>query len=79
MYDSECQAYTVLLDAYRAGGALTDEKRASLEAVAKLLNISTERHKAEVRRAVNDELLNTISTRYGAGEGSSDPIKTFVN
>lgn len=59
----ECQAYTVLVDAYRAGGVLTDEKKSSLENVAKLLNISTERHKAEVRRAVNDELLNTISTR----------------
>ena len=51
------------MDAYRAGGVLTDEKKSSLENVAKLLNISTERHKAEVRRAVNDELLNTISTR----------------
>ena len=51
------------MDAYRAGGVLTDEKKSSLENVAKLLNISKERHKAEVRRAVNDELLNTISTR----------------
>ena len=54
----------MLVDAFRAGGVLNQEKKSSLETIAKLLNISTERHKAEVRRAVNDELLNTISTRY---------------
>ena len=51
------------MDAYRAGGVLTEEKRTSLESVATLLNISLERRKAEVRRAVNDEVLNTISER----------------
>lgn len=51
------------MDAYRAGGVLTEEKRTSLESVAALLNISLERQKAEVRRAVNDEVLNTISER----------------
>jgi len=59
----ECQAYTSLVDAYRAGGVLTEEKKSSLESVAAILNISVDRHKAEVRRAVNDELLNTISER----------------
>lgn len=59
----ECQAYTNLIDAYRASGPLTDDKKSSLESVARILNISSERHKAEVRRAVNDELLTTISTR----------------
>ena len=42
---------------------MTDDKKSSLESVARILNISSERHKAEVRRAVNDELLTTISTR----------------
>ena len=60
---AECQAYSSLVDAYRAGGVLTEEKRTSLESVATLLNISLERRKAEVRRAVNDEVLNTISER----------------
>ena len=60
---TECQAYTNLIDAYRASGPLTDDKKSSLESVARILNISSERHKAEVRRAVNDELLTTISTR----------------
>ena len=59
----ECQAYTSIVDAYRAGGVLTEEKKSSLESVAALLNISLERQKAEVRRAVNDEVLNTISER----------------
>ena len=60
---AECQAYTSLVDAYRAGGVLTEEKKTSLESVAALLNISGARHKAEIRRAVNDEVLNTISER----------------
>ena len=61
---TECQAYTNIIDAYRASGPLTEEKKSSLESVARILNISSERHKAEVRRAVNDELLQTISTRF---------------
>ena len=51
------------MDAYRAGGLLTEEKKTSLESVAALLSISGARHKAEIRRAVNDEVLNTISER----------------
>ena len=51
------------MDAYRAGGVLTEEKKSSLERVAALLNITGARHKAEIRRAVNDEVLNTISER----------------
>ena len=51
------------MDAYRAGGVLTEEKKTNLESVAALLNISGARHKAEIRRAVNDEVLNTISER----------------
>ena len=60
---AECQAYSSLVDAYRAGGVLTEEKKTSLESVAALLNITGARHKAEIRRAVNDEVLNTISER----------------
>ena len=52
-----------MVDAYRAGGVLTEEKKSSLESVAALLNISGSRHRAEVRRAVNDEVLKTISER----------------
>ena len=62
------------MDAFRAGGILTEDKKCCLENVAKLLNISTERHKAEVRRAVNDELLTTISSRLSG----PDPDYTWT-
>ena len=52
------------MDAFRAGGDLTEEKKASLAELAKIFNIPVERHKTEIRRAINDELLNTISYRY---------------
>ena len=51
------------MDAFRAGGDLTEEKKASLAELAKIFNIPVERHKTEIRRAINDELLNTISFR----------------
>ena len=52
-----------MVDAFRAGGKLTEEKKSMLESLGKILKISEERHKAEVRRAVNDEMLSTIFTR----------------
>ena len=52
-----------MIDAFRAGGVLTEEKKSILESIRKILNISEERHKAEVRRAVNDELLATVNKR----------------
>ena len=52
-----------MVDAFRAGGDLTEEKKASLLELARILNIPVERHKTEIRRAVNDELLNTVSYR----------------
>ena len=44
------------------GGDLTKERRKVLQDLSTLLNVSVDRHKAEVRRAVNDELLHTIAT-----------------
>ena len=52
-----------MIDAFRAGGVLTEEKKSILESIRKILNISEERYKAEVRRAVNDELLATVNKR----------------
>ena len=60
---SECSSYSSLVDAYVAGGSLTEEKRCSLAEVARILNISVERHKAVVRRAANDEQLATLADR----------------
>jgi len=65
----ECSAYSSVVDAFRAGGDLTDEKKASLAELAKIFNIPADRHKTEIRRAINDELLNTISFRLsGPGQ-----------
>ncbi|XP_071838261.1 uncharacterized protein [Apostichopus japonicus] len=56
----ELEAYCGLVSAFRAQGELTPEKRELLKAVQQILSISTERHKAEVRRAFNDETLTNI-------------------
>lgn len=57
----ELEAYSILVSALRAQGPLTSEKRRVLRDVGRLLGINVERHKSEVRRAVNDEKLNTIA------------------
>ncbi|XP_030837328.1 BRCA2-interacting transcriptional repressor EMSY-like [Strongylocentrotus purpuratus] len=66
----ELEAYSSVISAFRAQGDLTPEKKSLLRSVASTLSISTERHKAEVRRAVNDEKLTTIAERVG-GENNS--------
>ena len=58
---SELLAYRHLVSVFRAQGDLSKEKRKVLSEVQSLLNIPTERHKAEVRRAVNDEVLYTVA------------------
>jgi len=58
---SELEAYGSLVSALRAQGELSKEKRKLLQDLASTLNISMERHRAEVRRAVNDEKLATIA------------------
>ena len=47
----------------RAQGDLTKERRKVLSDLSGILNIAPERHKTEVRRAINDELLATVSKR----------------
>eukprot|EP00090_Calanus_glacialis_P014632 TRINITY_DN23461_c0_g1_i1.p1 TRINITY_DN23461_c0_g1~~TRINITY_DN23461_c0_g1_i1.p1 ORF type:complete len:869 (-),score=123.52 TRINITY_DN23461_c0_g1_i1:271-2877(-) len=71
----ECSAYSSVVDAFRAGGDLTEEKKASLLELARILNIPVERHKTEIRRAVNDELLNTVSYRLSGPEQSFQWMK----
>ena len=60
---SELEAYSSVLSALRAQGELTKERRKVLNDLGNVLNIPIERHKAEVRRAINEELLNTIAAR----------------
>lgn len=58
---SELEAYSSLVSALRAQGSLSTDKKRILKETSILLNISTDRHKAEIRRAISDEKLNTIA------------------
>ena len=60
LFYSELKAYSGVLDALRAGGGLTPRKSSFLADLRKILSISDDRHKAEVRRAINSEILNTV-------------------
>ncbi len=60
LFYSELKAYSGVLDALRAGGVLTSRKSSFLADLRKILSISEDRHKAEVRRAINSEILNTV-------------------
>ncbi|CAH1781802.1 unnamed protein product [Owenia fusiformis] len=57
----ELEAYSSLVSALRAQGDLTSAKKSFLQNAQNLFSISTERHRAEVRRAINDEKLTTIA------------------
>lgn len=61
IFYSELEAYSQLVSALRAQGSLNTDKRRLLKDTGSLLHINEERHKAEVRRAINDEKLNTIA------------------
>uniref|UniRef100_A0A8C3SNH0 EMSY transcriptional repressor, BRCA2 interacting n=1 Tax=Chelydra serpentina TaxID=8475 RepID=A0A8C3SNH0_CHESE len=56
----------------RAQGDLSKEKKDLLGELSKVLSISTERHRAEVRRAVNDERLTTIAHNMSGPNSSSE-------
>ncbi|KAF3419781.1 hypothetical protein E2986_07869 [Frieseomelitta varia] len=53
-----------MVSVLRAQGPFTSEKQKLLQELAKVLHISNERHRAEVRRAVNDEKLATIAEHF---------------
>lgn len=55
------EAYGNLVSALRAQGGLSTEKHKLLQDLSSALNIPQERHRAEIRRAVNDEKLATIA------------------
>jgi ENT domain len=57
----ELDAYASIVSAFRAQGELNAGKRKLLQDLCASLSISTERHKAEVRRATNDEKLATVA------------------
>uniref|UniRef100_A0A4W3H3C1 BRCA2-interacting transcriptional repressor EMSY n=1 Tax=Callorhinchus milii TaxID=7868 RepID=A0A4W3H3C1_CALMI len=68
----ELEAYAGIISALRAQGDLSREKKELLGELAKVLSISTERHRAEVRRAVNDERLMTIAHHMSGPNSSSE-------
>jgi len=68
IYDTFCvtelDAYGNMVSVLRAQGPFTNEKQKLLQELAKVLHISNERYRAEIRRAVNDEKLATIEEQY---------------
>uniref|UniRef100_W5MBN7 BRCA2-interacting transcriptional repressor EMSY n=1 Tax=Lepisosteus oculatus TaxID=7918 RepID=W5MBN7_LEPOC len=68
----ELEAYAGVISALRAQGDLTKDKKDLLGELTKVLSISTERHRAEVRRAVNDERLTTIAYHMSGPNSSSE-------
>ncbi|XP_035481896.2 BRCA2-interacting transcriptional repressor EMSY isoform X1 [Scophthalmus maximus] len=68
----ELEAYAGVISALRAQGDLTKDKKDLLGELTKILGISTERHRAEVRRAVNDERLATIAYHMSGPNSSSE-------
>ncbi|XP_068226882.1 BRCA2-interacting transcriptional repressor EMSY isoform X5 [Palaemon carinicauda] len=57
----EISAYSQMISVLRAQGELTKEKKKLLNDLQNIFSINLERHRAEIRRAVNDEKLNTIA------------------
>ncbi|XP_038050244.1 BRCA2-interacting transcriptional repressor EMSY-like [Patiria miniata] len=69
---TELEAYAGMISAFRAQGDLTKDKKHILNELATTLSISTERHRAEVRRAVNDEKLSTVAERLSGPNHSAE-------
>ncbi|KAG7279240.1 hypothetical protein CRUP_010856 [Coryphaenoides rupestris] len=68
----ELEAYAGVISALRAQGDLNKDKKDLLGELTKILSISTERHRAEVRRAVNDERLTTIAYHMSGPNSASE-------
>uniref|UniRef100_A0A6P4E7N8 BRCA2-interacting transcriptional repressor EMSY n=1 Tax=Drosophila rhopaloa TaxID=1041015 RepID=A0A6P4E7N8_DRORH len=57
----ELESYSHVVSVFRAQGALSEPKAKLLEDLRQQFHINQERHRAEVRRAANDEQLCTIA------------------
>jgi hypothetical protein len=64
----ELEAYASVVTTFRAQGDLNLKKNQVLKDLQSLLKVSVDRHKAEMRRALNDEKLYTIAKRLSHGE-----------
>ncbi|XP_043274672.1 BRCA2-interacting transcriptional repressor EMSY isoform X2 [Venturia canescens] len=68
----ELDAYGNMVSVLRAQGPYTEEKRKLLGELANILHISNERHRAEIRRAVNDEKLSVIADQLNGPNTYTD-------
>ncbi|KAJ6649653.1 BRCA2-interacting transcriptional repressor EMSY [Pseudolycoriella hygida] len=60
---SELEAYSNVISAFRAQGSLNEKKSKILKELREIFHINEDRHKAEIRRASNDEELCTIAEK----------------
>lgn len=57
----ELESYSTVIGAFRAQGKLNETKIRILKDLREAFHISDDRHKAEIRRVVNDEYLSTVA------------------
>ncbi|KAH9514629.1 hypothetical protein Btru_023128 [Bulinus truncatus] len=68
----ELEAYASIISVFRAQGDLSKDKKKILQDLQQTLSISTERHRAEVRRAINDEKLATIADNIAGSMSTAE-------
>lgn len=72
----ELDAYSAVVTAFRAQGDMNKSKKSILGELSSQLSISTERHRAEVRRVVNDDRLNDVAEcMHGPGTSTEWSIE----
>lgn len=58
---AELQSYSSVVSTFRAQGILNEMKVKILRDLREAFHISEDRHRAEVRRVVNDEAFSTVA------------------
>lgn len=61
LFIAELQSYSQVVSTFRAQGILNEMKMKVLRDLREAFHITDDRHKAEVRRVVNDEAFSTIA------------------
>lgn len=59
----ELETYASVISTFRAHGLLDQQRMNILADLRALLNIDQDRHRAETRRATNDEQLTTLADK----------------
>ena len=68
----ELDAYSSIVAVFRAQGELNEKKMEILQDLQIMLHITIDRHKAELRRVVNDEKLYTIAKRLSSSNTNTN-------